>query len=922
MAANASPRGRVIKVKDRGAERDALDGLVLAVRAGESRSLVVRGDPGVGKTVLLDYLAGQAHGCRIARMTGVQSEMELAFAGLHQLCAPMLADLGRIPAPQQAALQTAFGVAAGPPPDRFLVGLAVLSLLSAAARERPLVCLIDDTQWIDQASVQALGFAARRLVADQVAMVFATRDPGVDLAGLAVLDVGGLRGDDARALLESALAWPLDARVRELIVAEARGNPLALLELPRGLTPAELAGGFGLPGAVPLTGRIEDSFARQMAALPDQTRQLLQLAAADPTGDQLLVWRAAGQLGIPVTAAASATEAGLVEFGGRVRFRHPLVRSVAYRSASFADRQQMHAALAQATDPQADPDRRAWHRAQAAPGPDEQVAVELERSAGRAQARGGLAAAAAFLERSVALTDDPARRAERTLAAAQACLQAGAFDSTRTLLDVACAGPVDELQRARIDLLRARLAFALSRGSDAPSLLLTAARRLESLDLELARETYVDAFIAAMFGARLNEGIDVRDVARAARAAPGRSDGDRSAASLLLDALAAVTDDYGTGVPLCQDALRELSGDKISSEEQLRWSRLGCAVALELWDDNSAYLLSRRSVRTAREAGSPSELALALDVGTAMLVFCGELSAAASMAAETQSVQEATGINAAHHGALVLAAWRGRPREARNLIELTTREAALRGEGSGLTISEYAHAVLCNGAGQYVEGLAAARSASEHQEIVRENWVLPELIESAVRTGRTDLAEDALTRLAAKAQASGTDWALGVEARSRALLREGDQADAGFREAIDRLSRTRVRAELARAHLLYGEWLRREQRGRGARAELRMAHDMLDTMGMEAFAERARRELLATGEMVRNRSVETISVLTAQEAHIARLAREGRTNPEIGAQLFLSARTVEWHLRKVFTKLGITSRRELSAALTEAGPPA
>src|SRR5216683_434701 len=494
MTAHSGISGPAAGLTDRLRERGVLDRFVAGVRAGEGRALVVRGEPGVGKTVLLDYLAGRASGCRIARAVGVQSEMELAFAGLHQLCAPMLSRAERLPVPQREALRTAFGIAAGPPPDRFLVGLAVLSLLSGAAGERPLVCLVDDEQWLDRASAQALGFAARRLAADPVGLVFAAREPGPELTGLPELEVRGLRDDDARALLASALAGPLDARVRDLIIAETRGNPLAMLELPRGLTPAELAGGFGLPGAVPLAGRIEDSFVRQLEALPDQTRRLLLLAAADPSGDASLVWRAAERLGIPVQAAAPAKEAGLVEFGGRVRFRHPLVRSAAYRSSSFSDRQQMHAVLAEVTDPQSDPDRRAWHRAQAAAGPDEEVAAELERSAGRAQARGGLAAAAAFLERSVLLTADPARHAERALAAAQASLQAGAFGKAQDLLATAEAGPLDELQRARIDLLRGQIAFAAGPGSDAPLLLLKAARRLEPLNLDLARKACVEAW--------------------------------------------------------------------------------------------------------------------------------------------------------------------------------------------------------------------------------------------------------------------------------------------------------------------------------------------------------------------------------------------------------------------------------------------
>ena len=505
MAANSRRAGRAPALTDRRRERGIFDRLVNAVQAGESRVLVVRGDPGVGKTVLLDYLVSRAPGCRLARAVGVESEMELAFAGLHLLCASTLDHLEAIPVPQREALRTAFGISSGPPPDRFLVGLAALSLLSEVAGERPLICVIDDEQWLDHASAQALGFVARRLGADPVGLVFAARAPGEELAGLPELVVEGLGESDARALLDSALAGPLDARVRDQIVAETQGNPLALLELPRGLTQAELAGGFGLPGAAPLSGRIEESFRRQLDALPPEARRLLQLAAADPSGDPVLVRRAAGRLEIPLQAEAAAADAGLAEFGMRVRFRHPLLRSAAYRSASAADRQEAHGALAEVTDPVADPDRRAWHRAQAAAGPDEEVAAELEHSAGRAQARGGLAAAGAFLERSVLLTVDPARRAERTLAAAQANLRAGAFDKALELLvtaEVVGSEPLDEFASARLDLLRGQIAFASGPGSDAPPLLLKAAKRLESLDLELARETYLSAWMAALFAGR------------------------------------------------------------------------------------------------------------------------------------------------------------------------------------------------------------------------------------------------------------------------------------------------------------------------------------------------------------------------------------------------------------------------------------
>ncbi len=631
----------------------------------------------------------------------------------------------------------------------------------------------------------------------------------------------------------------------------------------------------------------------------------------------MLLHRAVEALGIDLAVADPAATAGLLQIRGRVEFAHPLVRSASYRAAAADDRHRVHRALAEATDPEADPDRRAWHRARATPDPDEEVAAELERSADRAQSRGGVAAAAAFLTRAAELTPDPARRVRRALDAAFANVQAGAFDTARTLLAVAHGGPLDELQRARIDMLRAHLAFASSRSNDAPPLLLAAARRLEPLDLELARETYLDAYSAAMFGARLNEGIGVRDVAQAARSALRRSDHERTAAELLLNALVALTDDYATGAPLCRDALQKLSGHKILPKERLRWLWLGCVIALELWDDESAYLLSHHSVRIARETGTLSELALALSARTPILVFCGDLSAAASANAETQSVQEATGISAAPYGALILAGWRGHAREARERIEITMREASSRGEGIGVAISDYTRAVLCNATGQYQEGLAAACSASEYQEVVAENWGLTELIESAARTGQMDLASDALDRLAFKTRATGTDWALGMEARSRALLSEGDLADGQFREAIKRLSRTRVRAELARAHLLYGEWLRRANRRVDARGELNTAYEMFSAMGMEGFAGRTGRELLATGATVQKRSVETRDGLTAQEAQIARLARDGVSNVEIGAQLFISARTVEWHLSKVFAKLGISARRQLRVALPD-----
>ena len=896
-----------------------LDRLVEAVQAGESRALVAVGDPGVGKTVLLEYLAGRAARCKVARVAGVQSEMELAFAGLHQLCAPMLGRAGQLPVPQRDALRVAFGLAAGPPPDRFLVGLAVLSLLSEVAGEQPLICLIDDEQWLDHASAQALGFVARRLGADPVGLVFAAREPGAALAGLPELKVEGLREDDARALLDSALAGPLDDQVRDRIVAETEGNPLALLELPRGLTPAELAGGFGLPGAVPLSERIAESFRRQLEALPAHSRRLLLLAAAEPYGDLPLVWRAAERLGIPVQAAAPAVDAGLVEFGARVRFRHPLLRSASYRAATAADRQAVHAALAEATDAEAAPERRAWHRAKAAAGPDEEVAAELERSAGRAQARGGLAAAAAFLERAVLLTADPGRRADRTLAAAQAHLQAGAFGTALKLLADAedeGSGPLNELQSARVDLLRGEIVFASGQGSDASSLLLKAAKRLEPLNVGLARETYLTAWIAALFAAQLAGSGDLPEVSRAARALPPAA--EPRPVDLVLAGLALlVADEPAAAAPTLRQAVSVFTGAGLTVEDGLRWGWMAQGAASALWDSDAWHVMLVRQLQLARDAGALERLPLLLASLGTEVAWSGDFEAGAALAAEADAVCEATGSRSFPFTAMMLASLRGNQAEAAALIEATLVEAAAAGQGIAVAYANWVAAILANSLGRYTDALAAARQAvQDTSALYISMWALPELIEAAARTGDTGIAGDALTRLAQFTQAGGTDFGLGVEARCRALLSDGEAAESLYREAIDRLGRTRLRPELARAHLLYGEWLRREHRHGDAREQLRTAHRMLEAMGAEAFAERAGRELRATGETARKRTaVAMTEELTGQEAQIARLARDGLSNPEIGARLFISARTVQYHLGKVFTKLDISSRSQLDRVL-------
>ena len=884
-----------------------LDGLLSAIRRGESQSLVLRGEAGIGKTALLEYLLESASDLAVLRAVGVESEMELAYASLHQLCAPLLDRLERLPAPQRDALRVVFGLSTGPVPDRFLVGLAVLSVLSDTAEQRPLLCVVDDAQWLDQASALTLAFVARRLLAEPVGIVFAAREPGRELQDLPELEVHGVRNGDARALLGSAVRLKLDERVRDRIIAETRGNPLALLELPRGLTAPQLAGGFGLLEAQGLPARIEESFVRRLNALPDDARRLLLLAAAEPVGDPLLLLRASEQLGIAVAAVDAETD-GLLTIGERATFRHPLVRSAVYRSAAVQERRAVHLALAEATDRNVDPDRHAWHLAAGAAGPDEQVASELERSAGRAQARGGVAATAAFLQRAVALTEDSARRADRALAAAQASFQAGAFDAALGLLATAGAGPLDELGQAHVERMRAQIAFDQRRGRDASPLLLRAAQRLEPLDVELARETHLEALVAAIYASCFAAGADVTDVAVAARSAPLGPDPLPASQLLLLGLATRLTDGCAAAAPILSKAVQAYRA------EERRLDRLCLAfniAAEELWDDEAWLELASSQVELARETGTLLLLPYALDYLAGVHTQAGELSVAEGLLTEAEGLE----LGVRPEFPLRLAAWRGQASAALALFEVMTSGARARGEGCAIAAAEYDLAVLYNGLGQYELALDAAQNACASDDIVTSSWALYELAEAASRCGRPDIARYAVDRLSERATASGTPWAMGCEARSRALVEDGETAEDLYRQAIQWLAPSRMAFYLARARLNYGEWLRREKRRVDARAQLRYAHDMFTSMGAVGFGDRARTELLATGETVRKRTVETRDELTAQERQIAQLARDGLSNPEIGARLFLSPRTVEWHLRKVFAKLGIHSRRELADAL-------
>lgn len=891
-------------------------------RTGNGAALVIRGEAGIGKTALLQHALEVAttSGFRVESAVGAESERLFAFAGLHQLCAALLDRAGALPDPQQAALGVAFGLRVGTAPDRLLVGLAVLHLLAEVAEEEPLACIVDDAQWIDDASAQVLTFVARRLAAERVALVFGVRDPSdrdVSMfAGIPELHVDGLAEADARVLLSSAVRTPLDDRVRDRIIAEARGNPLALLELPRSTLPAELAGGFDLTDALDVPRRVEDSFRRRSSSLPDHTQLLLLAAAAEPTGDVRMLWGAARQLGIDRESSAPAEAAGLLELDAQVRFPHPLMRSAIYQGATPPDRRRAHAALAAVTDPDIAPDRRAWHRAKSVLGPDEDVAAELESSAGHARARGGLAAAAAFLEHAATLTPDPARRATRALDAAQAKHDAGASQSALELLAIAAAGRMDAADHARIGLLRAQIAFTLTRNAMVPGMLLDAAKTLTPLDAALARATYLRAIDTAIITGGLGDGRGVREVAEVASAAPPPP-GPAGPADALLDALVVLyTRGHEAGLGGVRDALEAFCVDDPSARsgdggDPRRWLWLASRTALTLFDDELLHVLAERNVRLAREAGELATLPSALLILAAVLVLAGELARASDLLAEETAISQATGGMSLHFGRLILAAWSGDQQLTVEIHAAATQEATARGNSAEVALAEHTLAVLHNGLGHYATALDAAERACESLEPPHVNLTLPELIEAAARAEQHGRAEVAAAELESRARTSGSEWALGMAARSRALLSEGAAAEDAYLEAIERLSTCRMRTYLARTHLVYGEWLRRERRRQDARDQLRAAHRMLSEMGAGAYAARAARELRATGEHPRRRSAQVTDALTAHELHVARLVATGATSREVGAQLFLSPRTIEAHLRSIFRKLGITSRRQL-----------
>ena len=915
------------RLRGRVSECEALRRLISDAQSGTSRVLVLRGEPGVGKTALLDEVAELASGFRCVRMAGVQSDMELAFAGLQQLCAPILHHLEDLPEPQREALNVAFGRGVGAAPDRFLVGLAVLSLASAAANDRPLLLVIDDVQWLDQVSIQTLTFVARRLLAEPVAMVFAVRDRGAPaVVGLPELVVTGLSTSAAAELLSSVVLGRLDSRVCDRIVAETRGVPLALLEVPRNVSATELAGGFRHVAARRSAGELEESFVDRITSLPFDSQRLLLLAAAEPVGDAAVFLRAAARLDIPVERLAPAEAAGLIEFGPHLRFHHPLVRSAAYRGAELSERRLIHRALAQATDPQRDPDRRAWHAASAATGPDDGVAADLEASAGRARSRGGIAAAANFLQRAVALTSDPALRAARALAAAQAMRDAADPTAAREMLAVAAQGLLSNLQRAQAARLHAQMDFARSRGghpgaprlTDAAVGLLNAARQLESVDDELAREAYLEALAAAMYVGRLGPPDALIVVAQAALAAIDRAPTPHRPIDLLLSGMAhRIIGESADGTAQLRDGLAALcTPEQQDNGQALRWMPLGLAIvqetaAGEAWDDERWHQLAVNMVRQVREAGALAALPAALVFRAGAHLLAGEFVTAETLIDEADSIAAATDYAQMRYHSLSLIAWRGDAARATESLNVTAANGIDLGEGRVLGLTAYLTAMLNNGLARYEEAFAAAREGCAYEDLGFHRWSLLELIEAAMRIGEPRQAMLAARRIEELVLPSGTDFGLGFVASARALIAESDTAESFFAEGIEHLGRTRMVVHLARAHLRYGEWLRRVNRRVDARLHLNTAHEMFERMGAHAFAERARRELIALGQHATKHTSGVTDELTSQEAQIARLARDGLTNQEIATQLFISTHTVEWHLRKVFLKLGITKRRQL-----------
>lgn len=904
----------------RRAECGRLDELVALVGEGHSSTLIMRGEAGIGKTVLLDYVAQRASARgRVLRANGVESEMDLPFAGLHQLCKPVLDRVAALPEPQRDALQVAFGLRGGASADRLMVALGGLNLLSGAAEDEPLFCVVDDAQWLDPASLQALLFVARRLLAEQIGLVLVVRGNSAAFAGLPELEVHGLRDRDALELLSSVVRGRLDPRVSQRILAETRGNPLALTQLPRGLSPAELSAGLGPSAGLPLIGQIEQSFLRRYEQLPAIARRFLLLAAVDPLGDPLLLRRAAAASGIVDHLVTDGDSGGLMSIGLHVQFQHPLARSAIYGAATSDERRAAHQAIANALDSDADPYHRAWHRAQAATGPDEEIATELETASGRALARGGLAASAAMLERAAVLSTTRAERVRRGLTAARAIYEAGVPDRALELIAVLESGYLEPLEQATITRLRGQIAVSLGRPHPAINLLLDAADALTSLNPALARETYLEALEATMYAGGLGPAGGLAAVAgvavEAIRTMATAADGPGVVDHLLQGMLSWVIDGLPRAVPQMRLALAGLTSLTTEPVAAARWTWLAYHIVISTWDDEYWLALTERYRASVRAAGALGLLPSALLGSASYAIWTGDFTVADALLEDALSISTAIGLPpTAIVVRAVMSAWRGQRAQTEAIAARILGDGSVDGE-EDRALANYCLAVLGNGLGDYAAALSAARASAYGQQLGLPELLLPELIEAAVRLGDRSAAERALEHLAVGTTAAGTSWARGTEAYCRALLAEGGAAEVLYRQAIEHLDACRMVPFRHRAHLVFGEWLRRERRRVEARQHLQIAYDAFTAMGALGFAERAQRELLAAGATVISRVLPTHDELTPQEVQVARLAAANASNQEIAAQLFISASTVGYHLSKAFRKLDINSRRQLTHAL-------
>ncbi|MFI5728515.1 AAA family ATPase [Kribbella sp. NPDC051587] len=871
-------------------ELQAIEALTQGAAAGHGGAVVVLGEAGIGKSTLIETVTERLDGWLVLRADGTEFERDLPYAALHQLCSPVIEARTGLPDVQRQALESVFGLAAGTTPSPLMVGLAVLGLLNEL--QQPLCCVVDDVQWIDAGTRQALAFVARRISSEGIALILAGRPDGAGFSDLPQLPLTGLDEKEAQALLRSTGRAGLDSDVLDRILAEAHGNPLALLEF-------DGASGGQRRGVVE---ELEAEFTRRVRRLPEATQLLLSLAAAEPVGDLGLLRRAAKRLDLTLAAAAEAEDEELVMLGPRLRFRHPLVRSAAYQSATPGVRRRLHAALADATDVETDPDRRAWHRAHAVIDTDEEVATELTQAAERTQLRGDFASAAAFLERAAQLSPEPVEQAARLLAAAGLRLKLGTFSEAGELLTQAERRPLDAAQRAQVKLQRATIDVYVTRSPEATAALVSAAPDLGPED---ATGTYIEAFSSAMFIDRMPGRL--RQLGARIRAQVPPCENPRPADLLLTALLDQAMLPVDEAVPaMC----RAVDSFRTAELADPWWMELACMMALDLRDSEATDEISAHQVELARRQSALAILPQALKFQAVTKTMFGRFDEAEAELAEAAAIDEAAGSLSLAFADVILAAWRG------NTEEFDEVRASIqnRVERDELVAELYAAAVLRNGLGDYTAALEAGLTAYAERELG--SYVIwpfdSELVEAAARAGQPEAAAPALDQLARLARTNPTPWAVAHHLLAQALLDPtSPDTDSRFQEAIDLLAQTDVRAQHARARLAYGEWLRREGRRAEARVELQAAHESLSAMGAAAFAERAARELSATGQRPRRDGTNPLDNLTAQERLIATKVAGGATSKEVAATLFLSPRTIDTHLRNIFRKLDITSRRQL-----------